>query len=443
MTMRDHLHELLQRGEVHIVEREVDPRFELAAVVSRAHKTTDRPILFRRVTGTRFPVVANLYGSRQRLCDMVGAAPGEFNAVWKNIIDAAGHATGYLAEVPRPADLEHGMLRDLPHIVWREKDSGPYITAGVFLARDPDTGVPNLSFARCLLLGKDDEMRCCIDPPHDLASYQARAEAKGQALEVVVLIGAPPSVFMAACASVPIDFDELAIAARIDGGTLNVYPAQRVDLPVPAGTEIVIEGRIRPGVRAEDGPFGEFMGYYCGVNPNAYVVDVLRVSWRPGAIYHGLLTGSREDLTVLAATWSNRTYRALVSELPGVLDVTINPMLYSTVVKIRKQYEGHPAHVMLKVFAANPYYNHMCIVVDEDIDIHDLSEVWWAFLTRGRLDTRTMVLPNIPGWDFKPDAINGGRLGIDATMPLGDRAHFERPETPGERGLELGDYFSA
>lgn len=443
MTMRDYLQQLLQQGEVNIVEREVDPRFELAAVVSRAHKQSDRPILFRRVRGTRFPVVANLYASHGRLCQIVGAAPGTFHAVWKDIIEDAGRPTApYLTEVARPVELQQGTLLDLPHIVWRGKDSGPYITAGVFLARDPDTGVPNLSFARCLLLGKGNEMRCCIDPPHDLASYQARAEAKGQPLEVLVLIGASPAVFMAACASVPIDYDELAIAARIAGGKLDVYPARHVGLPVPADTEIVIEGRIRPSVRAEDGPFGEFMGYYCEVNPNAYVVDVLQVSWRPDAIYHGLLTGSREDLTVLAATWSNRAYRALVSELPGILDVTVNPMLYSTVVRICKQYEGHPAHVMLKVFAANPYYNHMCIVVDEDIDIHDLSEVWWAFLTRGRLDARTMVLPDIPGWDFKPDAINGGRLGIDATMPLGNRSRFERPETPGERELDLGDYFS-
>lgn len=441
--MRDYVEKLMARGEMYVVEREVDPVFELAAVVSRSHKTSDWPILFQRVKGTRFPVVANLYGSHRRLCELVGAAPGRFNAVWKGIIDSLGGApASYLRDVPPPDDLQHGTLLDLPHIVWRGKDSGPYITAGVFLARDPDSGIPNLSFARCLLLGAGNEMRCCIDPPHDLAKYQARAEARGVPLEVAILIGSSPAVFMAACTSVPIDVDELEIAARINGGMLDMYRCRHIDLSAPAGTEIVIEARIRPGVRATDGPFGEFMGYYCPVNPNAYVVDVLDVSWRPGALYHGLLTGSSEDLTALGATWANRAYRALVAELPGIVDVTINPMLYSTVVKIRKEYEGHAQHVMLKVFAANPYYNHMCIVVDDDIDIHNLNEVWWAFLTRGRVDTRTLVMPEITGWDFKPDAVNRGRLGIDATMPLGQRHMFERAETPGEHDLVLKDYFS-
>lgn len=440
--MHDYLQQLVDRGDMHIVEREVDPVHELAAVVSRTHKISDKPILFRHVKGTAFPVVSNLYASHARLHELVGARAGEYHAVWKRLRDGLGRPPeSFLEEISPPADRQHGTLLDLPHIVWRGKDSGPYITAGVYLARDPDSRVVNLSFARCLLLGKAHEMRACIDAPHDLAKYQARAEAKGEPLEVLVLIGAPPPVFLAACASVPIDVDEMEIAAGLSGGTLKVYPADGVSLPVPDGTEIVIEARIRPGVRAEDGPFGEFMGYYCEVNPDAYVVDVADVSWRPGATYHGLLTGSREDLTVLAASWSNRTYQALVSELPGILDVTVNPMLYCSVVKIRKAYEGHPQHVMLKVFGANTYYNHMCIVVDEDIDIHNLDEVWWAFLTRGRVDRRTLVIPDVVGWEFKPDAVNGGRLGIDATMPLGQAEKFERTRTPGEQDLDLGDYF--
>jgi 4-hydroxybenzoate decarboxylase len=440
--MRDYLAKLMERGEMHVVDREIDPKFELAAVVSRSHKTSDRPILFRRVKGTAFPVVANLYGSHARLCEMIGAPPNGFNPAWKAIIESLGGGRGtYVNRVPVPDDLRRGRLGALPQITWREKDSGAYITAGVYLAKDPETGIPNLSFARCFMLGRDDQMRACIDPPHDLAKYQAKAEARNAPLDVAVLIGAPPPVFLAACASVPIDVDELEIAARINGGTLDMYRCRHVDLEVPAGTEIVIEARIRPNVRNVDGPFGEFMGYYCDVNTNAYEVEVLDVSFREGAIYHGLLTGSREDLTMLAATWGNRTYRALVGELPGILDVTINPMLYSTIVKIDKQYEGHPQHVMLKVFGANPYYNHMCIVVDDDVDIHDLNEVWWAFLTRGRLDARTLVLSDIVGADYANSKITGGRLGIDATMPLGERHRFERPVSPGEEDLDLNDYF--
>ena len=440
--MRDYLSRLIERGDMHIVEREVDPKFELGAVVSKSQKKSDWPILFRNVKGSAFPVVSNLYGSHARLCEMIGAAPGEFNPTWKDIMEGLSARTGdYCNSVSTPDDLQQGKISDLPHIVYRGKDSGPYITAGVVLAKDPETGIPNLSFARCEMLGKDDELHACIDLPHDLSKYQAKAEAAGKPLDVAILIGAPPPVFIAACASVPIDVDELAIAARINGGSLEMYRCGSVDLQVPVDTEIVIQAQIRPGVRTQDGPFGEFMGYYCEVNTNAYVLDVLNVSWRAGATFHGLLTGSPEDLTMLAATWGNRTYRALVAELPGILDVTINPMLYSTVVKIDKQYDGHPQHVMLKVFGANPYYNHMCIVVDADIDIYNLNEVWWAFLTRGRLDERTMVLADIDGADYATSAISGGRLGIDATMALGSEKKFERPISPGEDELDLSDYF--
>jgi UbiD family decarboxylase len=441
--LREYVRKLIECGDMLVVEREVDPRFELAAVISRSQRESDRPILFKNVKGTRFSVVANVYGSFSRMHELVAAESGRLNERWKELLDSRPrHSYDYINEVAAPADLVHGVLSDLPQITYREKDAAPYITAGIFLANDPHTGIPNLSFARCMLIGDDKQMRCCIDAPHDLAKYQSKAEARGKPLEVAILIGAPPSVFLAAASSLPIDEDELQLAAQISGGTIDMYRCAHVDLRVPAATEIVIEAAIRPGVRCEDGPFGEFLGYYCEVNKNAYVVDVMGVSWRQNAYYEGLLCGSREDLTALAVSWGGRTYRRLIGELPGVLDVTINPTLYSTIVKIDKQYEGHAQHVMLKVFAANPYYNLMCIVVDADIDIHNLDEVWWAFLTRGRLDTRTHVLSSIPAWDYSPGARVGGRIGIDATIPFGHKQEYERSTTPGERTLNLDDYFA-
>ncbi|HIE82395.1 MAG TPA: UbiD family decarboxylase, partial [Dehalococcoidia bacterium] len=110
----------------------------------------------------------------------------------------------------------------------------------------------------------------------------------------------------------------------------------QLDLLVPSGTEIIIEATIRPNERAEDGPFGEFLGYYCDVNTGAFVLDIKNVSWHDGAYYHGLLCGSREDLTALAVSWGNRIYRGLIDKLPGILDVTINPTLFGSIIKIDK-----------------------------------------------------------------------------------------------------------
>jgi len=95
------------------------------------------------------------------------------------------------------------------------------------------------------------------------------------------------------------------------------------------------------------------------------------------------------------------------------------------------------------VFATNPYYNFACMVVDTDIDIFDLNEVWWAYLTRGRVDQRTMLIDGIPGgYEFGPDNQHRGRIGIDATAPFGRLADFERTRTPGEDSVNLAEYIN-
>jgi len=440
--MHDYLSALIGRGEMRVVEREVDPHFELAAVVACSQQESAAPILFRRVAGSQLPVVSNVFGSGDRLCEIIGAERGRLCQRWAEIMKRVDAMTGPHTVLQRDVRAPVlGRVADLPRITWREKDCGPYITAGVFLAKDPDSGIGNLSFCRALMKS-DSELICCIDPPHDLAQYQARAEAGSKPLDVCILIGPPPEVFVAACASVPIDLDEMKIAAAIRGAPVAVQCARTVDLELPVGTQVVIEGRVRPGVREAEGPFGEYMGYYGSVNRNGYVIDVTSVYWQHDAVFHGLLCGTPEDLSVLDIAFATRTYNALASSMTGIIDVTCNPMAFCTVVKIHKTYEGQAQHVILKVFAANPNYNFACIVVDHDVDIRDFKAVFSAYLTRGRLDRRIMVIPDVPGFDRSEDPTYAGRVGIDGTMPLWREADFERATTPGAASLRLSDYLA-
>jgi len=126
--------------------------------------------------------------------------------------------------------------------------------------------------------------------------------------------------------------------------------------------------------------------------------------------------------------------------VPGILDVTCKPTVMNTVIKIRKQYEGHAQHALLAAMGAHLDYNKLCIVVDEDVDIYNMDEVIWAFLTRGRADTRTMVLPNVPGFYRDPHKDHWGRLAIDATKPWGREAEFERKQIPGLENVVLSEY---
>ena len=439
--MRDFVERLLRRGEMRVIEREVDPRHELAAVVKRSQAESDLPLLFRRVRGSTLPVVSNLYGSRRRLCELIGAPDGRFPQRWLELsreLKPGPHRPADAA--PSPVDLRDGRLSDLPQIVYWERDAGPYFTSAVFLAKEPDTGVANLSFHRAMYVS-DAELRIRLGTTHDLTRYQAKAEARGAALPAAMLIGVAPEIFIAGAASLPYDVDELAAAAAIRGKPLAMRRCKTIDLDVPADTEIVVEGEILPGIRRPEGPFGEFMGYYVPGGDN-HVFAVKHVSYRDGAYFHGLLCGSPEDIRLLEEATAARIYAHLENQAPGIKRVAVHSALLCTVVAIDQRYEGHARHVALAALGSNLDYNKSVIVVDDDVDIYDLNDVWWAFLTRGRADTRASIIADVPGFYRDPQRDHWGRLLIDATKPLNRAAEFERRRIPGEDKIDLAAYLA-
>lgn len=437
--MRDYVADLMMQAEVRTVKREVDPRFELAAVTQAAQATGEAALIFRNVRGSDFQVVTNLFGSRSRLCDLIGADDGNYCRRWAELSDRFdAERPQPTREVAAPTDLVAGKLSDLPLITYFERDAGPYFTAAIMLAREPETGVANLSFHRAMYVA-DDELRVRLGETHDLARYFAKAEAMDRPLEVAMLIGAPPEIFLAAAASLPYDADELCAAAMVAGAPIDMRPCRTIGLSVPAATEIVVEGRLLPKVRRPEGPFGEFMGMYVpeGEHP---VLEVLDVSWRDGAMFHSLLSGSPEDMRPLEVSIAARIYRHLSAQLPGIVDVSCHPTLLNTTVQIRNQYDGHARHVLLAAFGAHLDYSKACMVVDEDVDIHDLNDVMWAYLTRGRADRRAFIVEDVPGFFRDPHRDHWGRLAIDATMPFGRQAEFERKRIPGADATDLDEY---
>ena len=437
--MRDYIELLRARGELIEIDQPVEPRFELAAVTQRLQREGEQAVLFHNVRGAAMPVVSNVFGSRRRLCGIIGAEDGNFCRRWTELWPAAAgvHRPPVRMDGTGTARVR-GSLADLPWITYYEKDGGPYITSALFLARHPDSGVANLSFHRSQIISPQ-ELRVRLGTTHDLTQYHRIAEERGEALPAALLIGTAPEIFLAACASLPMHEDELEAAAAIRGAPLSMQRCTSIDLAYPADTEIVIEGHFLPGVRRPEGPFGEFMGYYVGVGDNA-VFEPTAVHWRDGAVFHSINCGSPEDMHALDFAIATRIYRSLVERVPGVIDVACYPNLMNTVVKIRQQYEGHARHVLLAAIGAHLDYSKCCIVVDEDVDIHSLDDVMWAFLTRGRADTRAFVLNDVPGFYRDPHKDHWGRLAIDATKPLHRRDEFERKRIPGADTLDLARY---
>ncbi|QIB67065.1 UbiD family decarboxylase domain-containing protein [Kineobactrum salinum] len=340
-----------------------------------------------------------------------------------------------------PDDLVWGTLSDLPLLTYHEKDAGPYFTSAIYLAKEPDTGVPNLSFHRSMYVS-DTEIRARLGSSHDLAKYQKRAESRNECLEAALLIGTSPEVFLAACSSLPYEGNELEVAAQLSGAPVRMRPCRQIDLMVPADTEIVVEGRFLPNTKRPEGPFGEFMGNYVPVGDN-HVFEVLDVSWRKGAYFHALTCGSNEDLRPLEAMTAARVYQHVSRVIPGVIDVCCRPNCMISIIKIKKQYAGHGKQALLAALGSNMDYNKVCIAVDEDVDIYNLDDVMWAYMTRGPADKRAFILNDIPGFyrDEKKD--HWGRLAIDATMPWGREEEFERKRIPGQGQIDLSEYLNS
>jgi UbiD family decarboxylase len=440
--MREYIKLLQDKGELLQVDREVDPKFELAAVTKKVQEQGDQLVRFNKVKGTDFPVVTNLYTSRRRLCDLINAPIDGFCRSWADLLAACEKSTLAPTRLLDSApERVTGKLGELPLITYHEKDAGPYFTSAIFLAKDPDSGVANLSFHRSMYVS-DDELRIRLGSSHDMAKYQLRAEEKGEALEAAILIGVSPEIFLAACTSIPPDWSEMKLASAITGKTIDTIKCETIDLEVPASTQIVVEGRILPGELRAEGPFGEFLGYYVPAGEN-HVFEVTKVSWLQGAEFHSLLCGSAEDLSPLEAVTAAKTYQHLVKAgIPGIIDVSCSPAFMNTTIKINQQFEGHAKQVLMTAFGAAMDYNRACFVVDEDIDITNMNEVMWAYLTRGRVDKRVMVIDDVPGFYRDPHKDFWGRIGIDATMPMDRKEEFVRKSVPGVEDINLQDYIT-
>lgn len=442
--MRSFIDDLAARDELAVVRRPVDPRHQLAAVTKAVQRAGEQAVLFEAVEGTAMPVVSNLYGSHERLCRLIGAGDRTFCERWIELTDACIASRDADVLEPAPASVEaefvSGRLSDLPAITYHARDAGPYFTSAIFLAREPDSGVPNLSFHRSMQVS-DEELRVRLGSTHDLARYQAKAEARGEPLEAALMLSCGPEIFLAACASLPYEASELVMAAKIKGGKIPMRRCKTIDLEVPASVDIVVEGRFLPGVKRPEGPFGEFMGNYVEVGDN-HVFEVSHVSYRPGAVFHALLCGSPEDLRPLEAVTAARVYRHVSAQIPGVIDVCCRPNVMISIIKIRKAYEGHGKHAILAALGSYLDYNKVVIVVDEDVDIYDLDDVMWAYMTRGRADTRAMILNDIPGFYRDPHKDHWGRLAIDATMPWGREKEFARKTVAGEDAIDLRDWLA-
>jgi 2,5-furandicarboxylate decarboxylase 1 len=452
--LRRWLAHLNDSGRLAVARAGTPLKHRLAAVAKRLDGR--QAAYFPAPDGHAVPVVSGFMSRRSWIAEAMAVPQSQ---LLQRFRAAAEHPLPWreVAEAPCQQQVHRGQIDVralLPVPTHSEHDNGPYITAGLVIARNPATGIQNVSINR-IQVHAPDRMAILMLPRHLWAFYKA-AEAQGQALEVAVVIGVDPLTLLASQAIAPIDCDELEIAGALHGAPLRVTRCVTNEVRVPADAEIVIEGRILPGVREPEGPFGEFPKYY-SAREQREVIQVDALTHRLAPIYHTIVPAEMEHLLLGSIPREATLLSHLQRSFPNVLDVHLSiggVGRYHLFVKIRKSHEGQPKNVICAAFGAH-YDVKQVIVVDDDVDVHDPAQVEWAVATRFQADRDLVVIAGAQGSVLDPSTTVGqefgegtappahlqglsAKMGLDATRPVVYHEHvFTKVRVPGEDEIDL------
>jgi UbiD family decarboxylase len=428
-----------------IVSKEIDPAYELTALVVKLERERRRRpvIVFERVKGSPFPVITNLHASRSRLATAMRCAPQAMLATYLRAMDKPIAprvvSTGPVKDVVLTGERIN--LYDLPQIVHHEGDAGPYITAAISFAKDPASDTWNCAYNRLMIKGRDRTSIHLTLGKH-LWEYQQRAEARGQALPVAFAIGVHPAIALGALASGSIDEDERAIMGGLFGEPLELVKCETSDVLVPAHAELVIEGEILPKARTPEGPFGEFTGYSLGERQRE-ILQVRAITHRAGAMFQDITVAHLDHMLLSTIPMEANLYRAVRAMVPSVVAVRV-PAPFTCYVSIEQRLIGQAKNAILAALGADLYMKRV-VVVDHDVDVFDDRQIAWAIATRCQPDRDITIITNARGSDLDPSTREdgySGKWGVDATAKpsLADYTPRHRVPPDVDRRLVLGAF---
>ncbi len=437
--LRGYLTHLENQGQLLRVSDEVDPKFEIAAGIRKTSDIEGPALLFEKVKGfAGWRVLGGLFATRRLVALALGVSEEKllehYLTLEERRIAPEVVASGPAKEICwKGNDID---LYRLPLVTHSEKDVGPYVTIGIQVGKDPDTGIRNVSIHRMLLLGKD-RLSLWAPADHHLGRLILKAEEKGRGLEVATAIGVEPSLIIGSQAKVPYGVDEYHVAGGLRGAPVKLVRCETIDVEVPASAEIVIEGVTIPGERVPDGPYGEYPGCYSEAK-QAPVLKVTAITMRKNPIYQTALTGMpvTENHTLIEYANAAVIYREAKKIVPEVCEVYVTPggtFRHHVVVSIKKRHDDEARNLILALLALGIGLKQV-IVVDEDIDVHDSTQVEWALSTRMQPDRDIIIIPRIACSTLDPsvpEPRTTAGWGIDATVPVSDRERFEKVLVPG------------
>jgi len=438
------------------ISRPVSRDLEITEVTQRVLRADGPALLFENVPGATMPVVTNLFGSPRRIAAALGAES----------VDAVAERVERLVHLRPPAGIM-GAVRDLsgtietlstlrslapkrvrsapcqeveessvdlgrlPILKCWPKDGGRTVTFPVVITKDPETGEAHTGIYRLQQYGPDT-LGMHFQVHRVGANNYRKWAARGEKMPVAAVIGADPASVFSGLAPVPEGISNFVFAGFLRGEPVDLVPARSVDVEVPANAEIVLEGYVDPTERAVEGPFGDHTGYYSAPEPFP-IFHVTRVTHRNRPVYLGTVTGKPPTEDAVLGKAVERIFRPVIRMiLPEIVDMNL-PMeglfINVGIVSVRKSYPEQPRKVMHALWGLGQMmFVRYLVVVDDDVDVHDLSEVLYRVglqadperdfeISHGPVDQLSISnpVPNI-----------GAKVGIDATRKRAEDG-FPRP----------------
>ncbi|MFZ0468688.1 MAG: 4-hydroxy-3-polyprenylbenzoate decarboxylase [Thiogranum sp.] len=448
--LRDFISQLENSGQLRRIQHPVDPCLEITEICDRTLRAGGPALLFENPRGSDIPVLANLFGTAERVAAGMGADSvdalrgiGELLAslkepeppkgmkdaweklpVFRKVLDMAPKLLKRATCQQHVLDADQVDLGRLPIQTCWPGDAGPLITWALVVTKGPGKDRQNLGIYRQQVLSRNKViMRWLAHRGGALDFRDWQLAHPGEPFPVAVALGADPATILGAVTPVPDSLSEYAFAGLLRGSRTEVVRCRNIDLQVPASAEFVLEGHIHPGEEALEGPFGDHTGYY-NEQERFPVFTIDCITHRDAPIYHSTYTGRPPDEpAVLGAALNEVFVPILRKQFPEITDFYLPPEGCSyrmACVSMQKQYPGHAKRVMFGVwsFLRQFMYTKFVIVTDDDINVRDWKDVVWAMTTRMDPVRDITLVENTPidYLDFaSPVSGLGSKMGMDAT----------------------------
>ncbi len=436
--LRDYLKTLEMRGRLHRVKKEVDPNWEVAAVIRRVFQRIPRErrpaVMFERIKGHDMPLVAGILGASPEVYALalettVDQIADKWANAQSNPIPPVLVKTGPVKENILKGDQVD--VRKLPLCMWtRDQDPAPYITGPCVVSKDPETGERNMGTYRMMLKGPRKFGLYLTNTWRDMYPHIMKNEKKGNPTPCAVVMGCDPPVPLTSVARVR--GDEFGVAGSLRGAPLEVVMCETNELEVPAHAEIVLEGFVPAGVREPEGPFGEYTGYM-GASGPSFVMEVTCVTHRNDPIYQAFFSQMppSESSCIRGTGRDVAFYKHMTRDLKlPVRDVHLLEAgggAAFLAISLRRDHPGLPHRAMWAAWAYEPSLSKFVVVVDEDIDIRDYFQVLWAMSWHVQPERDIYIYKNTAATALDPslaeEHVNqferldllSSKVGIDAT----------------------------